>query len=288
MRKLSLALLLLLLAGNVGAKTFYLDVNLSATCSGNYSIASRTCSGSDGDAYQTLQGAINALASGDTLYIREGNYTRDGDGVNYGSNPTGSLAISVASTVSNYGTEQPVIYTQTGKMNYNPNPGDTGYTGSSHYYPWPAISIHAAGVTVRGLKTYGQVAILNANAIVENCDIGGGGSALNQGQVVYLNYGSGSIIRNNLIHNSCWGESSINGSALQIYNTGNLIVEKNTFYNNWGSDFRAKDTHYSSGISTSMQSTELMSTRIFSTRSLLGRCSYWLPLTECTCTTIRS
>lgn len=54
----------------------YVDQTLGGNCtSGNYSIASRNCSGSDGNAYTTIAGALAAMSSGDDIYLRGGTYT---------------------------------------------------------------------------------------------------------------------------------------------------------------------------------------------------------------------
>ncbi|MBN2331448.1 MAG: right-handed parallel beta-helix repeat-containing protein [Candidatus Aenigmarchaeota archaeon] len=52
----------------------YVDNQLTADCVGTYSIASRDCSGSDGDAYDTPQEAADVTAPGDTVYFRNGTY----------------------------------------------------------------------------------------------------------------------------------------------------------------------------------------------------------------------
>jgi hypothetical protein len=51
------------------AKTFYLDGNMSSNITnGTYSIENRNSSGSNGDAYNNIQDAINQLAPG-TLFL---------------------------------------------------------------------------------------------------------------------------------------------------------------------------------------------------------------------------
>ncbi len=56
--------------------TRYVDGNLGANCTGNYSIANRSCTGSDGDAYTTANAgtATAATVAGDTLFVRAGTY----------------------------------------------------------------------------------------------------------------------------------------------------------------------------------------------------------------------
>lgn len=238
------------------AKTFYLDAQLSQNCSGNYSTTNRSCSGVDGTAYNNLNDAVNALAGGDTLYVRNGIYYRTTN--DYFS---GALAVNVAGTasqhtvVSNYGTEQPVICTSSTKCNYNPDPSDTTYTNSSHYYPNPAISIGANYVDVMGFKTYGQVLVRGASAskihdiTIQNSDLGGGGPHLNQGNVVLFHDVYDVTLKNNKIHNSSWGESNANGPAVMGYRFA-ATIENNEFYDNWGSDIRLKDTQSANGYST--------------------------------------
>lgn len=52
----------------------YVDNTLGGDCSGNYSIANRDCSGSDGSAYNIIQKAADATAPGDVVNIRGGDY----------------------------------------------------------------------------------------------------------------------------------------------------------------------------------------------------------------------
>lgn len=64
------------------AANIYVDQTLSSDCTGgNYSIAKRNCSGSDGDAYNTIQKAVNAMRSGDDIFLRGGTYYLGGSGV---------------------------------------------------------------------------------------------------------------------------------------------------------------------------------------------------------------
>ena len=242
-------------------KTYYLDGNLSADCVGStYSIANRNCSGSDGQGYKTLQSAINNLVGSDTLNVRAGTYIRT-------TNNTwgGSLLVGASGTAGNptvvqaYPGEQPVICTQIGRCQYNPNPNDTsvktctfvgGEGGAACYYPNPAISIGGSYVTVSGFKTYGQVLIGGVHdVLLKNNDLGGGGPHINQGSVVMIDttgVAYNITIQNNLIHNSVWGEAVANGSAVMGYNFS-ATIENNDFYDNVGADIRLKDTSGNTG-----------------------------------------
>ena len=55
--------------------TIYVDNQLVDDCtSGEYSIANRDNSGSDGDAYDTIEEATDLVNAGDTIYVRSGTY----------------------------------------------------------------------------------------------------------------------------------------------------------------------------------------------------------------------
>ncbi|MBN2005850.1 MAG: right-handed parallel beta-helix repeat-containing protein [Anaerolineae bacterium] len=59
----------------VAASTLYVDGSLSANCAaGTYSVAARDCSGSDGDAYATIEEGVNAALPGDAVQVRGGLY----------------------------------------------------------------------------------------------------------------------------------------------------------------------------------------------------------------------
>jgi len=57
------------------AANIYVDGTLSSSCSsGNYNIATRNCTGNSGDAYKTVQTAVNAMSPGDHIVLRGGTY----------------------------------------------------------------------------------------------------------------------------------------------------------------------------------------------------------------------
>lgn len=67
--------LTLLNVSNLFAANLYVDKNLVTEClAGNYSITSRNCNGNNGNAYKTVQGAIDAMSGGDDIFLREGVY----------------------------------------------------------------------------------------------------------------------------------------------------------------------------------------------------------------------
>ena len=249
------------------AETIFLDnstgvINNSIT----YAPETRTCGKGRYRVFTKLDQAASALVDADILYARAGIYSRasvgeyisvHGHQVNYF---TGALDITASGTperhklVSAYAGETVIIQAKAGASHYNPDPGDTSFTNSSHYYPHPAIGIHGAYLDVVDLKTYGQVLITGHDVTLEYCDLGGGGPHMNQGQVVAINSNRpggvyNTLIRNNRIHHSCWGESTLNGSAVMGYNFS-VIIENNLFYDNYGTDVLIKDCGDQQGRTT--------------------------------------
>ena len=249
------------------AETIFLDngagvINNSTT----YDPETRTCGKGKCRVFTELDQAASALVDADILYVRAGIYSRasvgkyievHGNKVNYW---TGALAINASGTpqkqklVRAYKDELVVIQAKPGVSHFNPDPGDTTFKKSSHYYPHPAISVGSAYVDVVGFKTYGQVVISGHDITLHGCDLAGGGPHMNQGQVVVLNSNKPGgvynvVIRNNKIHHSCWGESAQNGAALMGYNFS-ATIENNEFYDNYGADIRLKDTGGQQGRTT--------------------------------------
>lgn len=74
-RLILLVVLLVSLAVPTWATTRFLDQNPGSNCAGNYSIANRTCTGSDGTSYTDYATAVGSTACGDTLYVRAGTYS---------------------------------------------------------------------------------------------------------------------------------------------------------------------------------------------------------------------
>ncbi len=256
-------LLSLLLVGAAEAKTFYADASLAASCSGStYSIASRNCTGKDGQGYKTLAEIFTNLVGGDHLYIRSGTYSRITANIYFG----GALQIDVSGSAGTHtiveaypGDAQPVICTDPTKCQYNPTPGSTSTTsciatpgtgGANCYYPNPAISVAGNYVDVIGLKTFGNLYIAGVHdVLIEGNDLGGGGPTENQGAVVMIQSTGQSYaitIRNNHIHHATWGESNENGSTLMGYNF-TATIENNEFSDGWSNDVWFKDAGNQSG-----------------------------------------
>jgi hypothetical protein len=227
-----------------------------------YDPDTRTCGNGRYRVFRDLGRAVVLLEQADVLYVRAGTYSREvtpnvnvhGSNVNYWE---GALAVHATGTpdkhkvIRVYGNEEVVIQAKPGVSQYNPDPSDRTFKNSSHFYPNPAISISGAYIDVAGFKTFGQVVINAHDVTLEQCDLGGGGPHMNQGQAVALNSNRPGgvynvVIRNNRIHHSTWGESVGNGSTLMCYNAS-FLVEHNEFFEGYGSDIYLKDTGQQEG-----------------------------------------
>ncbi len=226
--------------GSAAAKTQYMDAQLGSNCtSGNYNIDSRRCGGSDGNAYNTLQSAIDASKPGDTILVRGGTWSEGGIDIR-DPKKTANL------TIKAYKNESPIIDNndKTGK------PGDyakviliqdtSGVTIEGLEIREWSVGIFVAdaeNITIRNNKIhdtwlYCLVVHRSPNTIIEDNDIYRGIwrkelTGRNGGGIVAFHYGcEGSIIRRNKIHDSFWEGMNIGRG------TDDILIEKNIIYGN--------------------------------------------------------
>ena len=108
----------------------YVDGSLAATCSGNtYSVANRTCTGSDGPGYKTVAEGIRALVASDQLYVRAGDYTESGTYGNVATDTYGAGATSwaTATKIGNYPGETVTITAGGFNMDHTISTGGIAY-----------------------------------------------------------------------------------------------------------------------------------------------------------------
>jgi hypothetical protein len=85
------------------SSALFIDGNLSADCTaGNYSVANRNCSGTDGNAYRTFGAVYSSVAPGSVVNIRSGSYNQQ-------LAPTISGTASAPITFKNYNNETVTI-----------------------------------------------------------------------------------------------------------------------------------------------------------------------------------
>jgi hypothetical protein len=166
---------------SLAAAAYYADGILVTDCTtGNYSIANRTCTGSDGKAYNTIQEAVNAATTpGDTVYVRAGTYV-----VTVTSAASGTDGNNI--TIRAYGNETVTANRVTVTHSYNtvsgftfilPGAGDG--TKAGVYIARGADHNTISGNTVRGSAlytgsgSYGMTLKGNYNNITGNTMDGG-------------------------------------------------------------------------------------------------------------------
>lgn len=248
-----LALILVLFASVCDAATLYLDGNLSGNCtSGNYSIANRTCTGSSGNAYNTIAGALSALASQDTLYIRAGSYYASGtnsytSGFNIANTKSGTSGTHTK--ISAYNSESVYIGTASNRMSF------ASICHAANYYPYPGTTIKANYVDLIGITIYGGLLIIGDDepgaiihdVLVDHCDIGGGIPYNDQAFTVNIHAAYNVTIKNSSIHNSGATDSPSGSPGIGGYNFYATTIQNNYFYDNCGPDVACKDTSGGSG-----------------------------------------
>ena len=122
---------------NSFADNIYVDQTLGGNITdGGYSIVNRNDSGSDGDAYTTIQAAINAVSVGDVIYMRGGTYNISTHGTSYASGYYIRIDPSTKSgtawtagnfyTLNSYTEEWAIIDAEQKVSNSYPERGDVG------------------------------------------------------------------------------------------------------------------------------------------------------------------
>jgi len=237
---LLLALFLLLAANAEAATTRYVDGTLGADCtSGNYSIASRNCSGSDGNAYNRVHDIASLMGAGDTTFVRSGTYSLSGSGDYIALSSTSGSAGNLKLIV-NYTGESPVVdgASQSGE-------GDPAFIVTGNWWHIKGLEIknaYAVGIdmrscasnniieqnnvhhNVRGQSSGTGIAIdCGSNNLILNNDShhNGNYALFNGGSGVGSNsQASGNVIRGNRV----WRN---NDNGIELWDAANVLVENN-------------------------------------------------------------
>ena len=193
------------------AADIYVDNQLTEVCYGSYSIANRDCSGSDGDAYNTIQEAANVVVAGDTVQIRGGIYTPISRIYINGKDGTETARI----TFTNFNSEDAII----DGTDLTPTSGDYNllYAFQSDYLIFDGLTFRNSlgrGIRAResnnieirnckvhsnGMPGVSREGILfqgTSNGLIENCEI------FNNSKGFKVTSGDNNILSNNLVYNN--------------------------------------------------------------------------------------
>jgi hypothetical protein len=171
--------------------TIYIDSTLTANCTaGNYSITNRNCTGSNGNAYNNIQSALNASGTGTTINIRAGTYT---------SNVSGSsISPKAGQTWQSYNGESVVI-----------NAG----SHANIFGIYSANNVTIQNLILKGGTSHGINAESSDNLVLRNLDISGYNTSngdYNHG-ICLAGYGTVMqkfLVDGNKVHDPAFGEVS--------------------------------------------------------------------------------
>ena len=132
----------------------FVDKNLTSNClSGSYSISNRNCTGSNGNAYNSVQFAIDSMNGGDDIYLRGGTY-QEGS-IIVPSNKNGSA--DNYSVLKSYTNEWAILDGQNNTNSSNPMYGAVlGRNGGLSYWEFAHFEIKN-GATSNGANATGLI-----------------------------------------------------------------------------------------------------------------------------------
>lgn len=189
----------LLFCTDLFAANIYVDKTLSSSCTaGNYSTQNRTCSGSDGNGYNTIQKAVNNMKTSDDIYIRGGTYFE---------NVLVSASTAPNGTASDYASMQSY-------------PGEWAVVDGGHNEQY-TIGKDRSGRDNGNDLAYWRFEKLEIT----------GGTRVDGGAGLYIS-GGPFIVRYNYIHDNVSPNAGENPGGIVGYTWKDSIIEYNYFENN--------------------------------------------------------
>ena len=196
----------------------------------------------EGTAWHTPEYGAKQLAAGDTLYIHAGTYVLSADNIPGGASSLARDKPYVSPPYNIDGTsENPFTIT-----NYE-NDVVVLDAGTSPQYPAVGANygdyVIVDGVSVRGAAVF----MWTSYSTIQNCDLYGGIDAPeanggdNFGCVLRVEGGTGCLVKNNKLHDNQIGITQLNSPLLMEYDSTNLVIENNDFYNSVSIAIRLKD-----------------------------------------------
>lgn len=208
-----------LLVGAYGmseAATIYTDQTLSADCTtGNYSASARTCTGSDGNAYNTIAEGVGQLQPGSTLYLRGGTYTERID--LQGPQKQGTAGNYI--TVSGYPGEQVIIQCADQTLN---GYGCVKHRGNLGWFIIQDLIVDGTGMAER---TFWWIGNNNHDVIIRRVEV------RNQtGNGFYITASTNVLVEDSYIH-SAYSPTCLVGTryhGFYVHDGSNITIRRNT------------------------------------------------------------
>ncbi len=217
------------------SENYYIDKQLTSDCLlGNYSIANRDCSGSDGSAYNVI-GKVNDVAGpGDIVLIRGGIYHEFKDGTYDVIWPKQSGTASKPITYRPYNNEKVVIGNDPEHLTSYPNDGWASIARG-------AISMrNVSYVNVENIEigpTGGWLVIIDSDHInITNCDFHDAGYPWKGSKI----YNSKQV----KISNCSFKDYNTQGDSLVIERGGNNVIENTVFTNSGHASLAIRGSSY--------------------------------------------
>lgn len=171
-----------------------------------------------------------AVQPGDTVVVRAGTYATAGTGDRWG----------VAYHTANSGTPtSPIIFQADGLViltlssSRGPLIGANGFEGRRDYITWRGFSIYEANAPSTS-DTGPAVLAGTVGSTIEDCVLDGNGDPGfgDNHPGVRINWSENVLVRNCLISNfKTSGVNAANGAGIQVYNSGNVVIEHNEIFN---------------------------------------------------------
>jgi parallel beta-helix repeat protein len=198
MKAILTILVFFIFCSNSWATIYYVDGNLTSDCkSGNYNKAKRNCSGSDGNAFNTIQEACNVVSAGDFVYVRGGIYNDDVD-------LTTSGTASQRIVFQAYSGENPVVDGSGIHDNKLVRIGGS-------YIIWDGIDVRDGAN--KGLYMHGNYGIVRN---IETYNNGHSG--------IFIDVCHNVLVEYNKAHDNGW-------NGIDVMESNNVTVRYNTAYN---------------------------------------------------------
>jgi hypothetical protein len=214
----AMATILVGMASSAFATTRYVDTTLVSDCtSGNYNISARNCTGTSGNAYNTIAKGVTPTVAGDTLYLRGGTYPTSQRIDLQLENKSGSAGSYI--TIAGYpGDSKPILRFSEGAGLY----GNIKARGNRGWFVFEDLILDGTNL---GVGTFWQIRDGNHDFIVRRLEI------RNQnGNGLYLAGVNNVTVEDSYMHDAV--SDCVVGNrwhGIYVHTGTNIAIERNTF-----------------------------------------------------------